>query len=153
MRKYLRYLRIFWTVFCGIACVLLIALWVRSYWYCDTIDRMSPSTIQTTIGSNCGRVYLIQMDMRPLRSRNTTPHDWTYKGRPAMPPDRKHWVRWVHKTGVFETAVSHWFVITPAAVLAVAPWILWSKRFSLRTLLIATTLVAVVLGMAVYASR
>ncbi|MCI0334640.1 MAG: hypothetical protein L0228_15595 [Planctomycetes bacterium] len=29
---------------------------------------------------------------------------------------------------------------------AAAPWIRWSKRFSLRTLLIATTLIAVLLG-------
>ena len=28
-----RKLRIAWSVVCGIACVLLIVLWVRSYWY------------------------------------------------------------------------------------------------------------------------
>jgi len=33
MSRYLRYLRILWTVFCGITCVLLIVLWVRSYYY------------------------------------------------------------------------------------------------------------------------
>jgi hypothetical protein len=33
------------------------------------------------------------------------------------------------------------------------PWVYWSKRFSLRTLLIATTLVAVVLGLVVWAAR
>jgi uncharacterized membrane protein len=32
-----RYLRILWTVICGIACVLLIALWVRSY---KTVDEL-----------------------------------------------------------------------------------------------------------------
>lgn len=36
MRKSLRYLRITWTAFCGIACVLLILLWVRSYWIGDS---------------------------------------------------------------------------------------------------------------------
>src|SRR6476661_3879782 len=30
-----RKLRIAWSVFCGIACVLLIVLWVRSYWVRD----------------------------------------------------------------------------------------------------------------------
>ena len=30
-----RKLRITWTVFCGIACVLLLALWARSYWWMD----------------------------------------------------------------------------------------------------------------------
>ena len=28
-----RKLRIAWSVVCGIACVLLIVLWVRSYWW------------------------------------------------------------------------------------------------------------------------
>jgi hypothetical protein len=37
--------------------------------------------------------------------------------------------------------------------LAAIPWIRWSKRFSLRTLLIATTLVAVVPGLMVYATH
>ena len=33
----IRYLRIAFSVMCGIACVLLIALWVRSYWWADTV--------------------------------------------------------------------------------------------------------------------
>ena len=44
-----------------------------------------------------------------------------------------------------------WGAVLLAAALAAAPWLRW--RFSLRTLLIVTTLVAVVLGLAVYAAR
>ena len=47
-----------------------------------------------------------------------------------------------------------WLVSVAVATLGVAPWIGCLRwRFSLRTLLIATTLVAVVLGLAVYAAR
>ena len=46
-----------------------------------------------------------------------------------------------------------WFPVLLSIMLAVAPWIRLSKRFSLRTLLIATTLVAVVLGLVVWAAR
>jgi hypothetical protein len=46
-----------------------------------------------------------------------------------------------------------WFAILTVSALSAVPWIRWSKRFSLRTLLIATTLVAVVLGAIVYAVR
>jgi hypothetical protein len=46
-----------------------------------------------------------------------------------------------------------WFPVTVAAILAVTPWIRSSKRFGLRTLLIATTLVALVLGIIVWKSR
>jgi hypothetical protein len=48
----------------------------------------------------------------------------------------------------------YWPVVLLAstlAVLGVLPWLRW--RFSLRTLLIATTLVALVLGAIVYAVR
>jgi hypothetical protein len=43
-----------------------------------------------------------------------------------------------------------WFPIGLAAILATAPWLRY--RFTLRALLIATTLVALVLGLAVWAA-
>jgi hypothetical protein len=45
----------------------------------------------------------------------------------------------------------YWFPFLLGATLAAAPWIKW--RFSLRTLLIATTLVAFLLGLICYAAR
>jgi hypothetical protein len=45
----------------------------------------------------------------------------------------------------------HWFLLLVASSIAILPWVGWSTSFSLRTLLIATTLVAVVLGFVVYA--
>jgi hypothetical protein len=47
--------------------------------------------------------------------------------------------------------LQNWLLIILTAALAGVPWIRW--RFSLRTLLIATSLVAVVLGLIVYAVR
>jgi hypothetical protein len=38
-----RKLRLAWSVFCGIACVLLIALWVRSYFAHDALGCVSGS--------------------------------------------------------------------------------------------------------------
>ena len=45
------------------------------------------------------------------------------------------------------------FIALVVGTCAAIPWIGWSNRFSLRTLLIATTLVAVVLGAIVWLSR
>jgi hypothetical protein len=47
--------------------------------------------------------------------------------------------------------VPYWFLILFSSLLAAAAWIRW--QFSLRTLLLATTLVAVVLGWVVYATK
>ena len=56
-------------------------------------------------------------------------------------------------TGSTFTAIGlpHWFALVVVALLATSPWL--SYRFSLRTLLIATTLVAVVLGLIVWSAR
>lgn len=45
--------------------------------------------------------------------------------------------------------IPDWFLVSLFAFIAAAPWFHWSKRFSLRTLLIAMTLVAVALGLIV----
>ncbi len=52
-----------------------------------------------------------------------------------------------------EIVVPHWFLVLLSAAFAAAPWIRWSNRFSLRALLIGTTIVAVLLGAIVYAIR
>src|SRR4051794_36897373 len=52
-----RLLRIAFSITCGIACVLLIVLWVRSYWRFDIILRFSPNSA-AEIRSNGGTVYV-----------------------------------------------------------------------------------------------
>jgi hypothetical protein len=47
----------------------------------------------------------------------------------------------------FAISMPYWIAILVAGTLSAAPQINWSRRFSLRTLLIATTLVAALLGM------
>jgi hypothetical protein len=53
--------------------------------------------------------------------------------------------------GGFELVLPHWFVVGIVATLTSIPWLRW--QFSLRTLLIATTLVAALLGLIAYAVR
>ena len=47
--------------------------------------------------------------------------------------------------------IPYWFLTLFSAALAAAPWLRW--RFSLRTLLLAITLIAVVLGLIVWSIR
>src|SRR5664279_2776254 len=50
MRKFLRYLRIAFSATCLIACVLLVALWVRSYRY-DKATMLHGERIQRLLNS------------------------------------------------------------------------------------------------------
>jgi hypothetical protein len=155
-----RNFRIAWSVAWGLLAVLLCVLWVRSYWWEDVVYRITPITYVTKIvhrdktiteitiiGSNCGRITFRRMNTAQV------PQGWTYKVSPSVRLTTKRSWFWVTKRDFFfHAGVSHWFVITPVGVLAVAPWLRWPTRFSLRTLLLTTTLIASVLGLVVWAS-
>jgi hypothetical protein len=61
-----------------------------------------------------------------------------------------YWARPVNRS---KLGIQDCVLILMLAAFAIVPWIRWSNRFSLRTLLIATTLIAIVLGLAAWEIR
>jgi hypothetical protein len=152
-----RKLRIAFSVTCLIACALLIVLWVRSYWQADTVIMVSQSSV---IGFGSGRGSLAAS----LSDRVLGYFDQTWYiasdaigssrgfGSQYLPGNRKVFGFGITQQPSFTSIyVPCWLCVSFFATLAAAPWIRW--RFTLRTLLIATTMVAVVLGLIVYAVR
>ncbi len=146
-----RKIRIAWSVICGIACVLLIVLWVRSIWRSDSmISTPGPSApgFRTTIFNGYIELDHTTYFAGPART------EW----RLAAPSDHAP-ILWPHTTrggfvfGSQFLVAPLWLPLIVTGTIAAAPWIRWSNRFTLRTLLIATTLVAVVLGLVVWAAR
>ena len=135
-----RKLRIAWSVGCGIACLLLIALWVRSYWKSDYIW-----TSHVGVGSATG---VAQLSVRSTPT-NYLGHQWT-----TLPARKDIFIspRFAFRPASNLSYINapYWFLILILSTLATVPWI---RRFSLRTLLIATTLVAVGLGLIVWAAK
>jgi hypothetical protein len=117
-------------VFCCIACVLLIVLWVRSY---VAVDAWSYHTKNGVF--------------------NVVPFD----GQMAFfLPGTHISVDTIERTGLgtnYFCKLPSWFPLLLTIAFAAAPWLPWKSRFSLRTLLIATSLFALLLGLVVYASR
>jgi hypothetical protein len=145
-----RKLRIAWSVGCTITCMLLVALWVRSYRYADDLVITLTKTRQLELQSVPGRciAFIAYAPSRPISSfiryMNTKPQG-------AEHAHLKHGVlgdEWAMST----IWVAHWILATVLLLLALAPWARY-LRFSLRTLLIATTLVAVLLGLIAAATR
>lgn len=148
-----RYLRITWTVFCGIALVLLIALWVRSYWRSDFVQYSPYPSISA--GSVNGRFSLNFFSIEVAAGIKS---GWGYNSfsTSQLPPKTRDGPSWVWYSGNYATFVAFpiWAVVLPVAGSSVLPWMITPPRsFSLRTLLIATTLVAVVLGLIVWSLR
>ena len=138
-----RYLRITWTVFCGIACVLLLVLWVRSYFRNDS-SYVSSRYLLLEIESHSGEIicWWHELDYQP---------NFYF---PDEPSTHSLWGFGIHRqAGLTANSLPYWFPVLLAAAFAAIPWLPWSRRFSLRTLLIATTLLCVGLGLIVWLSR
>jgi hypothetical protein len=150
-----RNLRIAWSVGWGVVAVLLCVLWARSYWRSETIRRVASTTIYTSITSDRGAITLIRNDklyFLSLSLQFAAKDDWQYSSRTASKLTPSFGYR--SAPGDIYLRTPFWAIVLGFAALASGPWIgLLSWRFSLRTLLIATTLVAVGLGVAVYTLR
>ncbi len=159
MRKYLRYLRIAFSATCLVACVLLCVLWVRSYWWFDSCDVCFDGKRGHWLGSIAGEIRYGRPDYpagaHGLRWETC---DEAVEQVLASEHPRQSLLgfRWGRCSNGADACpiIPDWFPVLLFAAAAVVPWIRKLKwRFSLRTLLIATMLVAVVLGLIVYATR
>jgi len=146
-----RKLRIVWSVAWGVVAILLCVLWARSVWWMDKLVVARASEI-TVIESSLSQITY-------------SSSGWIDRG-----PDKSSWRLRTQKVqadkrvlangfsffsgpydGDFALSFPHWCPILTLALLACLPW--FPYRFSLRTLLIGTTLVAVLLGLVVYLTR
>ena len=67
-------------------------------------------------------------------------------------PVARSWFKWQSSTTGYAIQVPHWFLVLVFGSIGAFPWAS-HLRFSLRTLVIGLTLLAVVLGLAVHAAR
>ena len=113
-------------------------LWARSYWCSESISYKNVGMF-----SNRGILYFGRDDDAATASWNMFSEAVrTYK------PELPRGFGWnSDHPGVNCAYAPLWFIAATSAAFATVPWL--PRRFSLRTLLIATTLLAVVLGLAV----
>ncbi len=148
--RLIRGLRIAVSAVCGILCVLLIVLWVRSYWRYDTVRGHFVKSQLFSISLWQGVVsFTTHQEADPNAVRLFGHWHIDTRTSPSFVDQPAWWFR-VSLQPTLRAVVSapNWFLVFMSATLAVIPWIQWSRRFSLRTLLIAITLIAVVLGLA-----
>jgi hypothetical protein len=136
-----RKLRVAWSVAWGLLALMLLIWWVRSYWWSDSLGRGA-----YRMASAQGVVQF---------SNQLMPGDpgsfWTsnaFDDSPyVLPKFRYHSdfsKRYIN--------APHWLYIMLLSATSAAGW-LRLKRFSLRSLLIAMTIVAVLLGLLVMMLR
>jgi hypothetical protein len=143
-----RKLRITWTVLCGIACVLLCLLWVRSNLLRDYFWANSSRSMLGITSMHGGILFQISFGPTDLGPNPEYVGIFSESNDDWLP----YWetVAGTSKLGFEltrfpnEFVLPDWFVVTVILILAALPWIRW--RFTTRSLLVAITAVAVVLG-------
>jgi len=159
-KKRFRKLRIAWSVGWGVACLLLVALWVRSYWRSDHASWGFVGGGGYSLASAVGEVSMAYFP--PPSGLGPVEPGWQSRSVPAD-GSRVWWMsqlseyfgfryRYLSK-GKLLMGVRLWLLVAFSAALAASVWIKRVPSFSLRTLLVAMTLVAVGLGWIVYAMR
>ena len=152
MLCYLRYLRIAFSATCLIACGLLVALSIRSNHQADVVR--GKLFVPYEVISVRGRLMLTQIDNRkipalprvesfPVGKRQADIVDnqvRSFSNFQGFGLDKGHSI-----------LLPHWFAAVLLLTLAALPWI--SPRYALRTLLVATTFVAIALATIVALSR
>jgi hypothetical protein len=147
-----RKLRIAWSVAWGIAAVLMLALWLRSFWcWDDCWLKLSNSYFAHGISAE-GRIVIwvehsslnrrFEFNVDPLSIHRSPPgherHPWI--GLYISPSGNTHFFQ-----------LAHGFLVMIAAALAAIPWC--PTRFSMRGMLLATTCIALIIGLIVWADH
>lgn len=144
-----RYVRITVSVISLVACMLLIAMWVRSYWWFDSLHNEG-TWLQPEFGlwSFHGRLCFHGSKLFPF-STTCELNAWPMN-------DHSDWLRaspmWWYRNDVLsvigcrQLIFPYWFPVLLTSSLAAVLGIRRPYRFSLRTLLIAVTVIAAWLG-------
>src|SRR4029078_8805165 len=137
-----RKLRIVWSVLCGIACVLVIVLWVRSYWYVTNIQvgNFASRNFQLVFGTGCicfrwedhvtHTGYEHPEFATTLQSYDRTSPSFDSFSGDGWSSSFNLVLNGYERNDV-KLVFSHWFAVAVLVLLAAAPWLKW--RFSLRT--------------------
>jgi hypothetical protein len=143
-----RKLRIAWSAVWGIAGAMLLVLWMRSYWWSDVAWVTTPSCDFRADSVNGGTTISVFVD-----SEREIANEWnrnSYRHNTSMRPPDATWKfdTYMTRRGL-DASLPHWFYFLLMSLIAAAAWI---RHFTLRTLLISMTLIAVMLGLAVWAA-
>lgn len=162
-----RRLRIVWTALFGTFCVLLILLWARSYYRFDWFGpgiTLIPSPSGQELHPKSGFVFESAGGALAVwyvgNLRDSTWYAW-HVGSSSPEPQLRvtgddgesasdGFRAKTHPNGSIKGAAPHWCLAFLCAVLLTSVWV---RHFSVRTMLIATTLIAVVQCLVMFASR
>src|SRR5262245_26406419 len=133
-RRILCGLRIAWSVWWGIVCVLFVVLWVRSYWIIDSLRFHVSGSRYFHVQSVEGHVVFLSLS-KAFQWRISHVPILLFEGNDpyttAVTGSSNSIALWAPTDRILP-AVPHGCLVIAIVILGVLPWLSWS--FSLRTL-------------------
>jgi hypothetical protein len=150
------------SIACLVLCVVLMGLWVRSYCQSFQVATIWTGVPTIEIGSTSGRLSLNEAMPDELGWHSiyseTVEDSWTAPNGGWLAVHRKYF--WgslgfaaFHSSSFSFCTVPYWFAVLAVGLLAMLFQLRWPWRFNVRLLFIATTFLAVVLGMIAWLDR
>ena len=150
MQRLLGYLRIGFSASCGIVCLLMIAWWVRSYTWADGFHvKLLPSEY-VQVHAGAARMC-IWFEHKPINKWCSWHADRITEDMLPEDGNRIPWLD-IHSWPTFTRVyTAHWLLTVVAGSLAVIPWC--PRKFTLRGLFVAMTVIATVVGVIVWVDK
>ena len=148
-----RNLRIAWSAVWGLVTVLLLVLWVWSYWrygmiQCKSSNRAgSWGFLVCSVNGRLGGWFEFS-SIAPRTWPSWNAGSWSLEEAHEGPATLRDLTHFYFNARSF--AIPYWFLFLAAGALSFPSAVSQLYRFSLRTLLITTTLIAIVLGRVVW---
>jgi hypothetical protein len=146
------------SIVCLVMCLALMGLWVRSYYWYEGLGGLIFPNQSLDVQPLLGKLVVIQGPTESIRGKESSWYLFSHKY-----PVRQHPSGWrrpfylklfpdSRANLLFEP--SYWFLVLTSGLLAIIFRLRWPpRRFSLRTLFIAITFLAIVLGMIAWVGR
>jgi hypothetical protein len=141
------------SIICLVLCVVLMGMWVRSYFEGDYLSWRMTGTTGFVVAPKSGR----------LQGWGQGPSDWPFASSKndarlldtttGHLPFLGFGYIWQQASGTTVVTVPYWFLVLTSGSLAMLFQLRWPPRFTLRSLFIVTTFLAVVLGMIAWLDR
>jgi hypothetical protein len=150
-----RKLRIAWSVAWGVVTVLLVALWVRSYWSAPALFGIGTTPNYFMIGVER---EIVALRGEPDLLQAFSAKRWQSQSFPVMADTPKFGFMGFYYTASSDIGMQLRFPIYLMTIITICvaniPWRWWRfEKFSIRALLIATTLTAIGLGLIVWLTQ
>lgn len=145
VQSVLRNLRIAWSAVWCVVALSPCVLWIRSYWKLD-VWVQSDKAGSTNIRADAGLITYCRLDSGSTSSERGA---WVHVADDASVGMIYWQFDWAWRSDIVLIRTPVWAPVLAFAIVAGIPWIRWSTQFTIRTMLIAMTLIALALGMIV----